>query len=195
MVPSDRDRQSLRQTQLHTSDGKGVCIVSQLAHTTSRLSPSAFEGTHLKGTPVMDGRRYQNNNSSWKGGNLVENSLFSYCPGRRKKPSQPVQSHETSDPSKGALNRWLNTGWGSVRPDTEVKVAAPSTSCTSGPRWLCSFPVGLANLSGTSPSTNSNTGSEEQTNSGRSGSIGYTWCSKDLLWIVFLPRGPIKTQF
>lgn len=100
MVPSDRASQTLRQTQLHTSDGKGVCIVSQLAHTTSRLSPSAFEGTYLKGTLVMDGRRYHNNNSSWKGGNLLENSLFSYCPGRPKKTSQPVQSHETSDPSE-----------------------------------------------------------------------------------------------
>lgn len=47
-----------------------------------------------------------------------------------------------------------------------MEAAAPSTSCTTGPRWLCGFPVGLPNLSGTSPSTNSNTGSEEQASAG-----------------------------
>ncbi len=75
----------------------------------------------------------------------------------------------------------------------EKEAVARNASCTSRPGLLCSFPVTLANLSGSPPSTNSNTGSEEQTSTALSWSISHTRSMGDLLSIVFLRGGPTKT--
>ena len=73
------------------------------------------------------------------------------------------------------------------------EAVAPNASCTSRPGQLSSFPVTPANLSGSPPSTNSNTGSEEQTSTASSWSISHTRSIGDLLSIVFLWEGPMKT--